>query len=67
MPQYMLDTDNCSYAMKHLPSVVERLVKLPVGDVCISVITKAELLYGVEVSPKRKQDEAALAAFLMLY
>jgi len=32
--------------------------------VCISVITKSELLFGVEVSPRRKQDEAALDAFL---
>ena len=30
----------------------------------MSVITKAELLYGVEVSPRRAQDAAALAAFL---
>jgi tRNA(fMet)-specific endonuclease VapC len=32
--------------------------------VCISVITKSELLYGVELSPRRPQDEAALSAFL---
>lgn len=37
---------------------------LPVTDVCMSVVTKAELLYGVEVSPRRDQDDAALAAFL---
>ncbi len=30
----------------------------------MSVVTKAELLYGVEVSPKHAQDAAALAAFL---
>ena len=30
----------------------------------MSVVTKAELLYGVEVSPRRAQDAAALAAFL---
>ena len=29
-----------------------------------SVITKAELLYGVDVSPRRTQDASALAAFL---
>jgi tRNA(fMet)-specific endonuclease VapC len=65
MPRYMLDTDTCSYIMRRSPeAVVRRLAKGPVSDVCISVITKAELLYGVEVSPKRKQDEAALDAFL---
>jgi tRNA(fMet)-specific endonuclease VapC len=30
----------------------------------MSVITKAELVYGVEVSPRRSQDAAAMAAFL---
>jgi tRNA(fMet)-specific endonuclease VapC len=30
----------------------------------MSIITKAELLYGVELSPRRAQDAAALAAFL---
>ena len=34
------------------------------SDVCISVITKAELLFGVETSSRRPQDEAALGAFL---
>jgi tRNA(fMet)-specific endonuclease VapC len=65
MPRYMLDTDTCSYIMRRSPkSVIQRLSEVPVSDVCISVITKCELLYGVEVSPKRRQDEAALAAFL---
>jgi tRNA(fMet)-specific endonuclease VapC len=65
MPRYMLDTDTCSYIMKRSnDTVLKRLSKVPVHDVCISVITKSELLYGVEVSPKRRHDEAALAEFL---
>ena len=65
MPRYMLDTDTCSYIMKRShPLVLKRLQSVPVGDVCMSVVTKAELLYGVEVSPRRAQDAAALAAFL---
>jgi tRNA(fMet)-specific endonuclease VapC len=65
MPRYMLDTDTCSYIMKRShPTVLKRLQAIPVNDVCMSVITKAELLYGVEVSPRRAQDAAALAAFL---
>jgi tRNA(fMet)-specific endonuclease VapC len=43
---------------------LRRLQKVPVSDVCASVVTKSELLYGVEVSPRRQQDEAALKAFL---
>jgi tRNA(fMet)-specific endonuclease VapC len=65
MPRYMLDTDTCSYIMKRSNSgVLKRLSTLPVSDVCISVITKSELLFGVEVSPRRRQDAAALDAFL---
>jgi len=45
-------------------AVLKRLQKVPVSDVCISVITKSELLFGVEVSPRRGQDESALSAFL---
>ena len=63
--RYMLDTDTCSYIMKRSSrTVVKRLRAVPVTDVCISVITKSELLYGVEVSPRRMQDATALQAFL---
>jgi tRNA(fMet)-specific endonuclease VapC len=46
------------------PALLKRLQSVPVEDVCMSVVTKAELLYGVEVSPRRAHDAAALAAFL---
>ena len=65
MARYMLDTDTCSYIMKRSSqTVLNRLQAVPVTEVCVSVITKAELLYGVEVSPRRLQDAAALEAFL---
>ena len=65
MARYMLDTDTCSYIMKRShPTVLKRLQAIPVADVSISVISKSELLYGVEVSPRRLQDAMALKAFL---
>jgi tRNA(fMet)-specific endonuclease VapC len=65
MPRYMLDTDTCSYIMKRSnDAVLKRLQRVPVSEVCISVIAKSELLFGVEVSPRRQQDESALSAFL---
>jgi tRNA(fMet)-specific endonuclease VapC len=65
MSRYMLDTDTCSYIMKRSnDALLKRLRRTPVREVCISVITKSELLYGVAVSPRRQQDEAALNAFL---
>jgi tRNA(fMet)-specific endonuclease VapC len=65
MPQYMLDTDTSSYIMKRSDkNVLRRLATVAVSDVCISAITKSEHLYGVEVSPHRRKDQAALDAFL---
>jgi tRNA(fMet)-specific endonuclease VapC len=65
MPEYLLDTDISSYIMKRSnDAVLRRLRTVPVGVVCISVITKSELLYGVEVSPRKSQDSAALDEYL---
>lgn len=61
----MLDTDTCSYIMKRSSDpLLKRLERVPVDEVCISVITKSELLFGVELSPRRQNDEAALNALL---
>jgi tRNA(fMet)-specific endonuclease VapC len=61
----MLDTDISSYIMKRSDErVLRRLAAVAVTDVCISAITKAEHLYGVEVSPRRQRDQAALDSFL---
>ena len=47
--RYMLDTDTCSYIMKRSSkAVIRRLQAIPVADVCMSVITKSELLYGLK-------------------
>lgn len=65
MPRYMLDTDTCSYIMKRSnQQVLNRLQRVSVSDVCASVVTKAELLFGVEISARRQHDEASLKAFL---
>ena len=57
MVRYMLDTDMCSYIMRRsVEAVLMRLRKVPVSEVCISVITKSELLYGIELSPRRQQE-----------
>jgi tRNA(fMet)-specific endonuclease VapC len=62
---YMLDTDISSYIMKRSSdAVLRKLQTVAVADVCISAITKAELMYGVEVSPRKQQDQTALDAYL---
>jgi tRNA(fMet)-specific endonuclease VapC len=65
MALYMLDTDISSYIMKRSDeAVLRKLQTVAVSDVCISVISKAEILYGIEVSPRRQKDQAALDEFL---
>lgn len=65
MLRYMLDTDISSYIMKGSePSVMKRLTGVPIGEVCVSAISKAELLYGVELSPRPAQDGARLEVFV---
>jgi tRNA(fMet)-specific endonuclease VapC len=65
MVVYMLDTDISSYVMKRShEGVLQQLQKIPIGDVSISVITHSELMYGVEVSPRRQNDQVALDAYL---
>jgi len=65
MAEYMLDTDISSYIMKRShDAVLRKLQKVRIGVVCISVITKSELLFGVAVSPRQQQDHAALDEYL---
>jgi tRNA(fMet)-specific endonuclease VapC len=65
MAQYMLDTDIASYIMKRSnQAVLGRLRSVPVSAICISSITKSELMFGVELSPRRPRDQATLTAFL---
>ena len=65
MAVYMLDTDISSYIMKRSnDAVLRRLQTVSVSDVCISAIVKSELTYGVEVSPRKQKDLAALDTFL---
>jgi tRNA(fMet)-specific endonuclease VapC len=61
----MLDTDTCISLIKARPDKISRrLSRLPVEDVGISSIVAAELWYGVALSEKKKQNEAALQDFL---
>jgi len=48
MARYLLDTNIASHIIKgDLPSVRQRLAACPIDDVSISVVTEAELRYGV--------------------
>ena len=63
--KYMLDTNICIYLIKQHPEkVLKKFITLPIGDVCISSITLAELIYGVHKSQYQKKNQAALNEFL---
>lgn len=65
MARFMFDTDTCSCLMRGAsPELDERVARVPLDDVCISVVTLAELRYGVAVSPRPEQDGRALDALL---
>ena len=65
MAVYMLDTDIASSIMKRShDAVLRRLQTVAPSELCISAISKSELLYGVEVSLRRQKDQAALDTFL---
>ncbi len=60
MFEYMLDTDICSYLMKgKSETLVARLQSVPVSAICMSAITKSEILFGIAVSPRPQKDRAA--------
>jgi tRNA(fMet)-specific endonuclease VapC len=58
MPEiYMLDTDVCSYIIKRRPTdLQEKFLKHKNDILCISVVTYAELLYGLEKNPSDKLE-----------
>jgi tRNA(fMet)-specific endonuclease VapC len=61
----MLDTDISSFIMnRSSENAMRRLEATAVGDVCVSAITRSELMYGVEVSPRRQRDQRSLEIFL---
>jgi len=65
MPLYMLDTDTSSLIMNYKSeAVLARLQRVGVHDVCNSVITKCELLFGVEKSPERRKHQTNLDRYL---
>ena len=65
MPLYMLDTDTCAFIMRG-PSenLRQKLLAAPMDKQSISVVTLAELLYGVRLSSKPRQNREALEAFV---
>lgn len=62
--RFMLDTDTCVFLIRKSPaSVLKKLTSLKPGDVGVSVVTLAELEYGVAKSSKQNVNAEALSEF----
>ena len=63
--RYMLDTNICIYAIKHKPEkVFQKLQEVEPEDVCVSSVTYAELVHGVEKSAVVERNRLALSMLL---
>ena len=64
--RYLLDTNTASYLIKgNFPRVRERLLKVPMAEVGISVVTEAELRFGVARRPEAATLQRVVEEFLL--
>jgi tRNA(fMet)-specific endonuclease VapC len=64
--RYLLDTNIASYVIKgNVPHVRERLLRVPMSEVGISVITEAELRFGVARLPLATKLQTAVHEFFL--
>ena len=63
--RYLLDTNICIYTIKHKPpEVIQRFLSHDPSELCISSITYAELMHGVEKSMAAERNRIAITMFL---
>jgi tRNA(fMet)-specific endonuclease VapC len=64
--RYLLDTNIASYAIKgNFPAVRQHLLKVAMREVGISVVTEAELRFGVARLPQALKLGSAVEEFLL--
>lgn len=62
----MLDTNTASFIIRGEPAQVrERLLQVPMEDVCVSVVTEAELRFGAARRPEARHLQRAVEEFLL--
>jgi tRNA(fMet)-specific endonuclease VapC len=62
---YLLDTNTVSYIIRGNPRVQKRLLRVAMAEVGISVITEAELLFGLERRPEATKLKTVVEEFLL--
>lgn len=61
--RYLLDTDTCAFILRRASNVLfDRIQATPLDQQAMSVVTYAELLYGVRISARPKANQAAVDA-----
>jgi tRNA(fMet)-specific endonuclease VapC len=64
--RYLLDTNTVSYVIKgNFPQVRQRLLKVPMAEIGISVVTEAELRFGLARKPGASSLKTAVEEFLL--
>jgi tRNA(fMet)-specific endonuclease VapC len=63
--KYMLDTNICIYLIKQQPrEVIDKFQGMIPGEIAISSVTVAEMMYGVGKSQHKERNKSALESFL---
>jgi tRNA(fMet)-specific endonuclease VapC len=62
--RYMLDTNICIFVMKGLGQALALRFDAEAERLCISAVTLAELVYGVEKSAAQNRNRRALESFI---
>jgi len=64
--KYLLDTNICIYIIRQKPdNVIKKFLSLSTGSIGLSVITLAELQYGISKSSQPDKNALALEKFLI--
>jgi tRNA(fMet)-specific endonuclease VapC len=64
MAGYLLDAGTCVAILRRDEGTLKKLTATAVGNVYVSAITQSELLFGVGMSRRERQDQEALDLFL---
>ena len=64
MLKYMLDTNIVIYTIKNRPEQVRKVFKQHENQMCISAVTKGELIYGTERSSQPERNLADIEGLI---
>src|SRR5438552_10402693 len=67
VPLHMLDTDTASFViMRRSPGIEAKLAEMPTDRVCVSAVTRAELMYGLKRLPATHRLHIGVRQFLRI-